>query len=105
MTRIAFVAAAMLVAAMGSASAGSDHYGADNANQPTAGVDRSFTASIRKHRMAKPAANVDTTTGSAGSKASPDLARASGAIDHLHQKRRAWSAAFDLDSISPNPSA
>ena len=72
MTRIVFVAAAMLVAAMGSASAGSDHYGADNANQTTAGVDSGFTASIRKHRKTKPAANVDTTTtGSAGSKASP----------------------------------
>ena len=73
MTRIAFVAAAMLVVAMGSASAGSDHYGAGNANQPTAGVDRGLTASIRKHAMAKPAADVDmTATGSAGSKASPD---------------------------------
>ncbi|MDX8503261.1 hypothetical protein RFM99_33440 [Mesorhizobium sp. VK4C] len=40
MTRIAFVAAAMLVAAIGSAFAGSDHYGADGANQTTAGVDK-----------------------------------------------------------------
>ncbi|OHV86810.1 DUF680 domain-containing protein [Mesorhizobium sp. ORS 3428] len=73
MTRIAFVAAAMLVAAMGSASAGSDHYGADNANQPTAGVDRGLTASVRKHEAAKPA-NVDTstTTGAAPSQAWPD---------------------------------
>ncbi|RWM07896.1 MAG: DUF680 domain-containing protein [Mesorhizobium sp.] len=73
MTRIAFVAAAMLVAAMGSASAGSDHYGADSANQPTAGVDRGLTASVRKHEPVKPA-NVDTsvTIGSAPSQARPD---------------------------------
>ncbi|UCI06549.1 DUF680 domain-containing protein [Mesorhizobium sp. B1-1-8] len=66
MTRIALTTAAMFIA-MGTAFAGSDHYGADNANQPTAGADRGVTASIRKHEMAKPAANVDTgmTTGSA----------------------------------------
>ncbi|MDX8495847.1 DUF680 domain-containing protein [Mesorhizobium sp. VK22B] len=52
MTRIAFVAAAMLVAAMGSASAGSDRYGADGANQPTAGVDHMMTTSIRVRDMA-----------------------------------------------------
>ncbi|TKB04492.1 MAG: DUF680 domain-containing protein, partial [Mesorhizobium sp.] len=51
MTRIALTTAAMLIA-MGSALAGSDHYGADNANQPTAGVDRELTASIRKHEAA-----------------------------------------------------
>ena len=72
MTRIALTAAAMLLA-MGFAFAGSDHYGADNANQPTAGVDRGLTASVRKHEAAKPA-NVDTsmTTGSAPSQAWPD---------------------------------
>ncbi|TIV69191.1 MAG: DUF680 domain-containing protein, partial [Mesorhizobium sp.] len=42
MTRIALTTAAMLLA-IGSAFAGSDHYGADNANQPTAGVDRGLT--------------------------------------------------------------
>ncbi|MDX8466285.1 DUF680 domain-containing protein [Mesorhizobium sp. VK23B] len=72
MTRIALTTAAMLLA-IGSAFAGSDHYGADNANQPTAGVDRGPTASVRKHEAAKPA-NVDTstTTGSAPSQAWPD---------------------------------
>jgi len=72
MTRIALTAAAMLLA-MVSAFAGSDHYGADNANQPTAGVDRGLTASVRKHEAAKPA-NVETsmTTGSAPSQAWPD---------------------------------
>ncbi|MET3590908.1 MULTISPECIES: DUF680 domain-containing protein [Mesorhizobium] len=72
MTRIALTTAAMLLA-MGSAFAGSDHYGADNANQPTAGVDRGLTASVRKHEAAKPA-NVDSsmTTGSAPSQAWPD---------------------------------
>ncbi|WP_192257775.1 DUF680 domain-containing protein [Mesorhizobium silamurunense] len=72
MIRIALTTAAMLLA-MGSAFAGSDHYGADSANQPTAGVDRGFTASVRKHEAAKPA-NVDTsmTTGSAPSQAWPD---------------------------------
>jgi len=61
MTRIAFVAAAMLVAAMGSASAGSDHYGADGANQPTAGVDH--TSSIRVRDMAHHQASVATGSG------------------------------------------
>ncbi|MDX8495848.1 DUF680 domain-containing protein [Mesorhizobium sp. VK22B] len=72
MTRIALTAAAMLLA-IGSAFAGSDHYGANNANQPTAGVDRGLTASVRKHEAAKPA-NVDTsmTTGSSPSQAWPD---------------------------------
>lgn len=72
MTRIALTTAAMLLA-MGSAFAGSDHYGADNANQPTAGVDRGLTASVRKHEATKPA-NVDTsmTTGAAPSQAWPD---------------------------------
>ena len=72
MTRIALTTAAMLLA-MGSAFAGSDHYGADNANQPTAGVDRGLTASVRKHEAAKPG-NVDTsiTTGSAPSQGWPD---------------------------------
>ncbi|CDX19492.1 conserved exported hypothetical protein [Mesorhizobium sp. ORS 3324] len=72
MTRIALTTAALLLA-MGSAFAGSDHYGADNANQPTAGVDRGLTASVRKHEAPRPA-NVDasTTTGSASSQAWPD---------------------------------
>ncbi|MDX8503260.1 DUF680 domain-containing protein [Mesorhizobium sp. VK4C] len=72
MTRIALTAAAMLLA-MGSAFAGSDHYGADNANQPTVGVDRGPTASVRKREAAKPA-NVDssTATGAAPSQAWPD---------------------------------
>ncbi|RWM31698.1 DUF680 domain-containing protein [Mesorhizobium sp.] len=72
MTRIVLTTAAMLLA-MGSAFAGSDHFGADNANQPTAGVGRRFTASIRKHEAARPA-NVDTsmTTGQAPSQAWPD---------------------------------
>ncbi|KUM27046.1 hypothetical protein AU467_17675 [Mesorhizobium loti] len=63
MTRIAFVAAAMLVAAMGSASAGSDHYGADSANQPTAGADHLTTSSIRVRDMAHHQASVTTGTG------------------------------------------
>ncbi|TGP21767.1 MULTISPECIES: DUF680 domain-containing protein [unclassified Mesorhizobium] len=72
MTRIALTTAAMLLA-MGSAFAASDHYGADNANQPTAGVDRGLTASVRKHEAAKPA-NVDSTmtTGPAPSQLWPD---------------------------------
>jgi hypothetical protein len=72
MTRIAFTTAAMLVA-MGTAFAASDHYGADNANQPTAGIDRVLTASVRKHEIAKPV-NVDTsmTAGQAPSQAWPD---------------------------------
>ncbi|WP_192257773.1 DUF680 domain-containing protein [Mesorhizobium silamurunense] len=61
MTRIAFVAAAMLVAAMGSASAGSDHYGADGANQTTAGVDQAPTASIRVRDMAHHQASAATS--------------------------------------------
>lgn len=75
MTRIVLTTAAMLLA-MGSAFAGSDHFGADNANQPTAGVDRRLTASVRKHEAAKPA-NVDTsmTTGQAPSQAWPDPGR------------------------------
>ncbi|RAZ83173.1 hypothetical protein DPM33_32820 [Mesorhizobium hawassense] len=62
MTRIAFVAAAMLVAAMGSASAGSDHYGADTANQPTAGADHMMTSSIRVRDMAQQQTPVATAT-------------------------------------------
>ncbi|MDX8513782.1 DUF680 domain-containing protein [Mesorhizobium captivum] len=62
MTRIAFVAAAMLVAAMGSAFAGSDHYGADGANQTTAGVDKAPTASIRVRDMAHHQASVATSS-------------------------------------------
>ncbi|CDX56425.1 conserved exported hypothetical protein [Mesorhizobium plurifarium] len=72
MTRIALTTAAMFLA-IGSAFAASDHYDPNDANRPTASVDSSPTASIRKHEVAKPA-GVDTsmTTGSAGSKAWPD---------------------------------
>ena len=68
MTRIAFVAAAMLVAAMGTASAGSDHYGADGVNQSAVGADTSVTASIPKHKTVTPAPKVDTDmkTGATG---------------------------------------
>lgn len=44
MTRIAFIAACMIVAGMSSASAGSDHYGAGNTDRPT--VDRIVTGSV-----------------------------------------------------------
>ncbi|UVK37928.1 DUF680 domain-containing protein [Mesorhizobium sp. AR10] len=47
MTKIALTAAAILVAT-GTAFAGSDNYGSANTNQPTATVDSSFTASIKK---------------------------------------------------------
>ena len=52
MNKIAFAAAALLVATSG-AFAGSDHYGSDNVNQPAvtapAGkVDNTVTGSIRK---------------------------------------------------------
>ena len=77
MTRIALTTAAMLLA-MGSAFAGSDHAGSshydpNDVNRPTAGVDTSLTASIRKHEVARPG-DVDNsmTTGPAGSKAWPD---------------------------------
>ncbi|RWL99842.1 MAG: DUF680 domain-containing protein [Mesorhizobium sp.] len=60
MTRIALASAAMLLA-MGSAFAGSDHYGDINANQSTVGVDSAYTASVRKHEVAKPAPKVDST--------------------------------------------
>ncbi|MDG4883904.1 DUF680 domain-containing protein [Mesorhizobium sp. WSM4884] len=63
MTRIAFVAAAMLVAAMGSAFAGSDHYGADSSNQPTAGADHMMTSSIRVRDMARHQTSVPAATG------------------------------------------
>jgi len=46
MTKIALTAAAFLVAT-GAAFAGSDNYGSANANQPTASVDASFTASTK----------------------------------------------------------
>ena len=77
MTRIAFVAAAMLVAAMGTASAGSDHYGADGVNQSAVGADTSVTASIPKHKTVTPAPKVDTdmktgATGAADWGPSPD---------------------------------
>ncbi|CDX41097.1 conserved exported hypothetical protein [Mesorhizobium sp. SOD10] len=68
MTRIAFVAAAILAAAMGTASAGSDHYGADGMNQATVGADTNVTASILRHKTVKPAPKVDTEmkTGATG---------------------------------------
>ena len=47
MTKIALTAAAFLVAT-GTAFAGSDYYGSNNANQPAAIVDTSYTASIQK---------------------------------------------------------
>ncbi|RRH90961.1 DUF680 domain-containing protein [Mesorhizobium tamadayense] len=52
MKKIALTAAAILVATS-SAFAGSDHYGSNNANQPVANVDNSYTASIRKPAMAQ----------------------------------------------------
>ncbi len=47
MTKIALTAAAILVAT-GTAFAGSDNYGSNNANQPAANVDTSYTASVQK---------------------------------------------------------
>ena len=47
MNKIALTAAAMLVAT-GTAFAASDNYGSNNANQPAAIVDTSYTASIQK---------------------------------------------------------
>jgi len=47
MTKIAPTAAAFLVAT-GTAFAGSDNYGSNNAKQPVAIVDTSYTASIQK---------------------------------------------------------
>jgi len=46
MTKIALTAAALLVAT-GAAFAGSDHYNPNEANQPAASVDTSFTASTK----------------------------------------------------------
>ncbi|RUU30557.1 DUF680 domain-containing protein [Mesorhizobium sp. M6A.T.Ce.TU.002.03.1.1] len=55
MKKIALTAVAVL-AITGSAFAGSDHYGSNGANQPTAEVDSSYTASIQKPAHAeKPA--------------------------------------------------
>jgi hypothetical protein len=48
MRKFALTAAAALLLATGGAFAGSDHYGSDNANQPAATVDNSYTASIRQ---------------------------------------------------------
>lgn len=59
MTRIALTTAAMLLA-VGSAFAGSDHFDANNANQPTVGVDSAYTGSVRKHEVAKQTPKVDT---------------------------------------------
>ncbi|RWP34696.1 MAG: DUF680 domain-containing protein [Mesorhizobium sp.] len=47
MKKIVFAAVAVL-AITGSAFAGSDHYGSNAANQPTAAIDSSYTASIQK---------------------------------------------------------
>jgi hypothetical protein len=67
MTKIAFVAAAILVAT-GSAFAGSDHFGSDGANQPAAPVgpttsaddDNILTGSIR--RLFTPGQSAVSTT-------------------------------------------
>ncbi|MGX5829653.1 DUF680 domain-containing protein [Mesorhizobium sp. 43Arga] len=42
------LAAAAVLAISGSAFAGSDNFGSDGANQPTATVDHSYTASVDK---------------------------------------------------------
>jgi hypothetical protein len=47
MTKISLTAAAILVAT-GTAFAGSDNYGSNNASQPAAAVDSSYTASLTK---------------------------------------------------------
>jgi len=47
MTKIALIAAAILVAA-GTAFASSDNYGSANANQPAVTIDRTVTTSITK---------------------------------------------------------
>ncbi|SJM28546.1 DUF680 domain-containing protein [Mesorhizobium delmotii] len=52
MKKIALTAVAVL-AITGSAFAGSDHYGSNGANQPTASVDSSYTASIQKSAHAE----------------------------------------------------
>lgn len=98
MTRIALASAALLLA-MGSAFAGSDHYGDTNANQSTVGVDSAYTASVRKHEVAKPAPR--SIARSRRERAPPRIGRARprtiGAIDPLlrkYQRRRAKLAAF-----------
>ncbi|MGX7876313.1 DUF680 domain-containing protein [Mesorhizobium sp. ORM6] len=49
------IAAAAVLAITGSAFAGSDNYGSNNANQPAAAVDSSYTASVGKSAPATPA--------------------------------------------------
>ncbi|WP_027151991.1 DUF680 domain-containing protein [Mesorhizobium sp. WSM2561] len=46
MKKIALATVAVL-AITGSAFAGSDHYGSNAANQPTAAIDSSYTASVQ----------------------------------------------------------
>ena len=52
MKNLALTAAAILLATT-SAFAGSDHFGARTANQTTATIDNTYTASIRKTDMAR----------------------------------------------------
>ncbi|UVK37925.1 DUF680 domain-containing protein [Mesorhizobium sp. AR10] len=47
MKKIALTAAAILVATGTAFAAGSDHYGNNNANQPSAAVDTTMTASTK----------------------------------------------------------
>ncbi|RWM82415.1 MAG: DUF680 domain-containing protein [Mesorhizobium sp.] len=54
MKKIALTGVAVL-AITGSAFAGSDHHGSNAANQPTASVDSSYTASIQKSAHAEKA--------------------------------------------------
>jgi hypothetical protein len=59
MNKFSLGAFAMLLAT-GTAFAGSDHYGSNNANQPVATVDKSYTASIQKPPMAQQKVKVTT---------------------------------------------
>ncbi len=59
MKKIVLTAAALL-AISGSAFAGSDHYNANEANQASAQVDSSYTASVHK---SAPATQQPATTG------------------------------------------
>jgi hypothetical protein len=59
MKKVALTAAAILIATS-AAFAGSDQYGSNNANQPVANVDMSYTASIQKPDTARH--NVKVTT-------------------------------------------
>lgn len=55
MKKIALATVAVL-AITGSAFAGSDHYGSNAANQPTAAIDSSYTASVHTPAHAEKAA-------------------------------------------------